>query len=255
MRRIRHQSSVGIEHRAGEVEPLLDVHGSRRVLQNGPHLLRDRHEQIGEHFEQDGVDILRRQRSGPRRDPRQHGPIAHDLRPPALFDNNGLMRLDQQGRASILRRPQALHSYARLPPCTLREEGGSSPAVGEAGERWSIRGRRLLHRLHLHRPTISARPSSPNPNCRACASATPPPSRRPHPASLARRIAPVVPMCTRTAVAITLHPARSAILRRTAQPAHRCRQRLPIYKRFADRPLLHRPQCASFIPYADNSPE
>ena len=40
-----------VEDRAGEVEPLLDVHGIGRVLQRHAHLLGDRHEQIVEDLE------------------------------------------------------------------------------------------------------------------------------------------------------------------------------------------------------------
>jgi hypothetical protein len=48
---------VGVEHCAGEVEPLLDVHRIGGVLQRHAHLLGDRHEQVVEHFEQHRVGL------------------------------------------------------------------------------------------------------------------------------------------------------------------------------------------------------
>ena len=46
---------VAVEHRAGEIEPLLDVDRIGGVLQRHAHLLGDRHEQIVEDFEHDRV--------------------------------------------------------------------------------------------------------------------------------------------------------------------------------------------------------
>ena len=46
----------GVEQRAGEVEPLLDVDRVGGVLQLQAHLLGDRHEQVVEHLEHHRVD-------------------------------------------------------------------------------------------------------------------------------------------------------------------------------------------------------
>ena len=55
VRRVRDQVAVGIEQRAGKIEPLLDVDRIRRILQRHAHLLGDRHEQVVEDFEQHRV--------------------------------------------------------------------------------------------------------------------------------------------------------------------------------------------------------
>ena len=57
MRRIRHQPAIGIEDRAGEIQPLLDVHRGGGVLQRRAHFLGDGHEEIGEHFQRDGIGV------------------------------------------------------------------------------------------------------------------------------------------------------------------------------------------------------
>ena len=57
VRRVRHQRAVVGEHRAGEVEPLLDVHRVGGVLQRDAHLLGDRHEQVVEHLEHDRIGL------------------------------------------------------------------------------------------------------------------------------------------------------------------------------------------------------
>ena len=49
------RAPVAIEHGAGEIEPLLDVHRLRGVAQRFAHLLGDGHEQVVEHLEQHGV--------------------------------------------------------------------------------------------------------------------------------------------------------------------------------------------------------
>jgi hypothetical protein len=55
MRRIRDQGSARIEQRAGEIEPFLDVHRGRGVLQRKSHLFGDRHEEIVEEFEHNRI--------------------------------------------------------------------------------------------------------------------------------------------------------------------------------------------------------
>ena len=51
VRRVGDQAAVGVEDRAGKVEPLLDVDRVRGGLQAHPHLFGDRHEQVVEDLE------------------------------------------------------------------------------------------------------------------------------------------------------------------------------------------------------------
>ena len=51
VRRIGDQRALRVEDRAGEIEPLLDVHGRRGGLQRDAHLLGDGHEQVVEDLE------------------------------------------------------------------------------------------------------------------------------------------------------------------------------------------------------------
>lgn len=53
--RVGDQLPLGVEQGAGEVEPLLDVDRLRGLLQGDAHLFGDRHEQVVEDLEQDGV--------------------------------------------------------------------------------------------------------------------------------------------------------------------------------------------------------
>ena len=56
---IRHQRSIPIEDRTGEIETFADVHGTARLLQPLPHLLGDRHEAVAEQFSQSGILMIR----------------------------------------------------------------------------------------------------------------------------------------------------------------------------------------------------
>jgi hypothetical protein len=67
VRRVGDQLPIGVEQRAGEVQPLLDVHRVGRVLQPQAHLLGDVHEEVVEHLQHhrvglgaDGVLLLAR---------------------------------------------------------------------------------------------------------------------------------------------------------------------------------------------------
>ena len=52
VRRVGHQAALGVEDRAGEIQPLLDVDAQRGVLQHRAGLLRHVHEQVVEQFQQ-----------------------------------------------------------------------------------------------------------------------------------------------------------------------------------------------------------
>jgi hypothetical protein len=105
MRRVGHERAVGGKHRAGEVEPLLDVHRVSRVLQRHAHLLGDGHEEVVEHFQHHrigpGADgALPFQFGGARE---QEMVFRRELRAPAGFDHYGLMRLDDDCGAGNFR--------------------------------------------------------------------------------------------------------------------------------------------------------
>ncbi len=100
VRRVGHQHAVRIEDRAGEVEPLLDVHGEGRVLQGQPHLLGDRHEQVVEHLEHDGI-AFGADRIGPLQ---RHDPVEDEMAlrgklgaPAGLDDGGGGLLADDRG--------------------------------------------------------------------------------------------------------------------------------------------------------------
>ncbi len=143
VRRVGDQRAVAVKHRAGEIEPLLDVDRIGGVLQRHAHLLGDRHEEIVEHFEHDwigmGADGAHALKF---RDPPQHQVIfRRQLGLPALFDNDRLVRLDDDGRSSHL-----LSRDERL----ARVDGGAVPfSAGE--EPRAARRRRTLCPRQLSR--------------------------------------------------------------------------------------------------------
>ncbi len=55
MRRIGHQAAIGVEKRAGEIEPLLDVHGVGGAFEGRAHGFGDSHEAAVEEFQGDRV--------------------------------------------------------------------------------------------------------------------------------------------------------------------------------------------------------
>ena len=117
---------VAVEHRAREIEPLLDVYRVGGVLQRHAHLLGDRHEQIVEYFEHHrigaGADGAG---TGELLDPPQHQMIlGGKLGPPARLDDDRLVRLDDDGGAVHLLsgREGATHVDERPPPFAAGEE-------------------------------------------------------------------------------------------------------------------------------------
>ena len=99
VRRVGDQRAVGGEHRAGEVEPLLDVDRVGGVLQRHAHLLGDRHEQVVEHFQHHRIGVGADRAAGARAARRaQHQVVLRaDLGLPAVLDHDGLVRLDDDG--------------------------------------------------------------------------------------------------------------------------------------------------------------
>ena len=109
VRRVGDKPAFGIEHGAGEIEPLLDVHAGGGVLQRRAHLLGDRHEEIGEDFERDRIDVrlwrLIAALCGASRASGQRAVIAGQFRAPARLDDDGLVRLDEErGADDVARR-------------------------------------------------------------------------------------------------------------------------------------------------------
>ena len=109
-----------VEHRAGEVEPLLDVDRVGGVLQRHAHLLGDRHEQVVEHLQHhriglgaDGVRAL----AAPRRASARDGSSRVSRGLPAGLDHDGLVRLDDDGRACDLVAGRKLIARCRRRRC------------------------------------------------------------------------------------------------------------------------------------------
>ena len=147
MRRVGDQLALGVKHRAGEVEPLLDVDGLRRVAQRLAHLLGDRHVEVVEHFQQDGICGLAEHLALARRRAAKHEVVPRrHLQAPAGLDHDGLVRLDDERRsrqarawlehlAHIDRRivPRPAGIEARAMPLSLA--GLPPPLWGRAGVR------------------------------------------------------------------------------------------------------------------------
>ncbi len=101
VRGVGDQAALGVEDRAGEIEPLLDVDRVRGRLQPHPHLLGDRHEQVVEDLEQHRVGGgARAGLRGPGLDTgeQQVAAVAHHGLP-ARFDHRGGEFLGDDGRA------------------------------------------------------------------------------------------------------------------------------------------------------------
>jgi hypothetical protein len=137
MRRVGDQAALAVEHRAGKVEPFLDVDRIGGVLQRHPHLLGDRHEEMVEDLEHDGIG-LGADRLAPlhRLDAsEEHMVLRRDRGAPALFDDDRLVRLDDEhrpvdGRADWQRLAQI---DIRLAP---RAVGKETRHAGRSGRRW-----------------------------------------------------------------------------------------------------------------------
>ena len=134
VRRVGDEAALGVEHRAGEIEPLLDVDGIGGVLQRHAHLLGDRHEEIVEDLQHAPDRPWRRSpRAAPAASTRRSTTwfFARDLGAPAVLDDDRLMRLDDQRRA---RRPARRARDARA--------GRRSPRARRRWRRTALRARR-----------------------------------------------------------------------------------------------------------------
>ena len=116
VRGVGDQRAGAVEDRAGEVQPLLDVHRRRRVLQRHPHLLGDRHEEVVEDLQHDRI-CLGAERGLPLLllDARkQYMVLGGDLGAPAGLDHDRLMAFDDERRAGdLLTRLQRLAAEHR----------------------------------------------------------------------------------------------------------------------------------------------
>jgi hypothetical protein len=146
VRRVGDQGSAGIEQRAAEIQPLLDVDRVGRVLQAQTHLLGDVHEQVVEHLEHDGI------RAGAERGPRRPRANAaqfqvscrrHERAPPG-FDHDRGIALSDDGRP--LKHGAGLEALAR-------QKARAAPSgrffIGETvhgqfARRWAAIGRRRI---------------------------------------------------------------------------------------------------------------
>ncbi len=101
VRRIGDQVAGAVEHRAGEIEPLLDIDRGGGGGERHAHLLGDRHEQVVEHFEHHRIDVRSHGRCAAERlDARQHQFGARgDAGPPARFNHRRAVGVDEDRRA------------------------------------------------------------------------------------------------------------------------------------------------------------
>ena len=100
VRRIGDQIALAVEDGAGKIEPLLDVDRGGGVLQRHPHLLGDRHEQVGHHLEQDRIDLGAGLRRGAGLGAGEDEvAVRVHLGPPARLDDGGGGGIDDQRRA------------------------------------------------------------------------------------------------------------------------------------------------------------
>ena len=145
MRRVGNQMARRIEQRAAEVEPLLDVHRIRRVLQLQPHLLGDVHEEVVEELQQHGVGrSAHRAMHGARRTAVEQQVVkVGQLRLPAGFDHRGGILLGNDGRAGDhVARAQIFAHHQ----CGIVPGGGTAGAHGVHAH--GAAARHLARRVH-----------------------------------------------------------------------------------------------------------
>ena len=101
VRCIRHQFTLRIKDRAGEIQTFLDVYGVTGILQGRAHLLRNRHKQIVEDLQADRIYLrAHRGHSRERRSSCQHQVVAlGQTCAPTRFNHNSAVRLDDDRRA------------------------------------------------------------------------------------------------------------------------------------------------------------
>ena len=165
MRRVRHQAALGVEDRAGKIQPLLDVHANRRVLQHRAGLFRNVHEQV--------VEQLQQHRIGPARCPPRRAPAAARCGA-ASYDPAAVISAVQPGSTTVV---------------ALASRISAGPANAVAGpQRGAVEHRRVvrLRRPRTCRPDRSAparrfraRPASPPAPDRPGRSLRPRPPRPP----------------------------------------------------------------------------
>ena len=128
MRRIGDEIACRVENCAGKVETFLDVHRIGGVLKRHAHLLGYGHEEIVENLQHDRIGFGADGRAGGQRlDARQHHMVMRGQASlPAIFDDDGLVFLDDDCRAGD--GLAALHLLtqddARIVQRALREEAG-----------------------------------------------------------------------------------------------------------------------------------
>ncbi len=145
MRRVGDEVPICIEHGAGEIQPLLDVHGRGGHLQRLSHVLGDGHEEVVEDLDQHGIARGALARAFAFRDARHHHIIrGRDRERPAGLHDDGLMRFDHDGGAGDARagRQRFAQIDARRAPGAVRVEARSLVRFGGARIDWSRRGGR-----------------------------------------------------------------------------------------------------------------
>ena len=157
VRRVGDQVAFGVEQRAAEVQPLLDVDRVRGVLQLQPHLLGDVHEQVVEHLQQHRVDgCARCKLNSARRNPLQHQMVkSRQAGAPAGLHHGRRVLLGDDGRAvdHVARTQVFAHDQRRVVPRRLAVIAGGVHAHGVALRHRALRVhvvRALRRRIARH---------------------------------------------------------------------------------------------------------
>ncbi len=123
VRGVGDEAAAGVEQRAGEVEPLLDVHRVGRPLQRRPHRLGDAHEAAIVELKRDGVGLVLGGRGRARR-----CPVADQAhKTVCLFDGTPTGRDEDLGVGAQYQTPSPLRGGGRGWGCRLRTSGVSTP--------------------------------------------------------------------------------------------------------------------------------
>ena len=169
VRSVGDEASLAVEQCAGKVEPLLDVDRIGGVLQRDAHLLGDRHEEMIEDLEHDRIGFGA-DRLAPRHGldaGHQHMVFRRDRGAPALFDDDRLMRLDDQRRPIDLRAgaKRFTQKDIRLSPRARAKRSASRgrPQAARSMRRRASRDARLSAGFVGSVPRVAPRRRSPRP--------------------------------------------------------------------------------------------
>ena len=180
MRGVGDEMALRIEDGAGEIEPLLDVDRIGGVLQRDAHLFGDRHEEVVEHLQHDGIGVGAEGAHGVRAATMRvsNDMVARrDRRLPAGLDDDGLVRFDRC-RAGPGEDRAARERIAAIDAGSVEGAGGEHGGASAMGTGWLRGASTAGSRIAAPPPTAStsrlsttiALPSKTKPNCLRCAS-------------------------------------------------------------------------------------